>query len=90
MRERAGGFIADSLGINTVYGVNAIGTRVCVYILSQETRNVVGPAVIRNQQYWNIDTAPPPIEWWNFDVLSPEGEHLREAVAHVKAMCAQL
>ena len=88
VRERAHDFIADGLAINTVYGVSAIGTRMCLYSLSQETGNIE-PAAINNQHQRNIDTAPG--EWWNLDVLSPEGEQrLREVVAHVKLMCAQL
>lgn len=89
MRDRTFDFIEGGFGINTMYGVSAIGTRMCFYTLSRETRDVVEPAAIQNAQYWSIDTIP--IEWWNLDALSPEGEQrLREAVAHVKALCAQV
>ena len=87
VRERADDFIADGLGIKTVYGVSAIGTRMCLYQLSQETREIEPPA-INNQLHRSIDTVPE--KWWSLDVLSPEGEkRLREVVAHVKMMCAE-
>lgn len=71
MWERDEYFISDGLAINTVYGVSAIGTQMCLYSLSQETGDIE-PATISNQQYRNIDTVPE--KWWSLDVLSLEGE----------------
>lgn len=95
MRERAAGLVGDGLGLPVVYGVGAIGTSACVYKLGRETGSVVEPAAVRNAggaqnaRYWTVDTAP--IEWWNLDLLGPEGEQrLRDVVAGVKAMCAEV
>lgn len=41
MRERANDFIADGLGINTVYEISAIGARVYFYTLSQEQSTIL-------------------------------------------------
>jgi len=87
MRERYGKLF-DEVEISALYGMSAIGTRVCLYEWDRETRKIEPPAIPKDCNY-TMDTAP--IDRWNLDILSVEGEKcLRAVVARVKTMCSQI
>jgi hypothetical protein len=87
MRERFEA-LADQLIIPTLYGISALGTRLCVYTYDKETA-VLQPERIGEDTKRVNDRAPA--NRWNMDVMTSAGEErIRELVAHVKAMCAGL
>ena len=78
----------DDVEINVLYGVSAIGTRVCFYKWTKETREIM-PKAIPSSPDFTIDTAPA--ERWSLDILTAEGEErLRRVVDDVKTMCKEL
>lgn len=65
----------------TLHGVSVFGTKLCFYTLSKATREIT-PAEIQESRRYAIDTAP--LERWNFDILSAEGEvRFREVVTEI-------
>ena len=80
MRERF-----EDLGDHVeMYGVSAIGTKLCFYKYTKDTE----PELILGHTKIVVDTAPK--ERWEFDVLIAEGERkFREVVGEVKRMCEQ-
>ena len=87
MRERFEKLF-DEVKISNLYGMSALGTRVCLYEWDRETRKIEPPAIPKDPNY-TIDTAP--IDRWNLDILSAEGEQrLREVVARVKTMSSEI
>ena len=87
MRKR----FLDLLGrleVPILYGVSALGSKVCYYTYDEGSRRV-SPKVIKNEQKLVIDTAPA--DRWSLDIMTPDrGKKLREVLNHVKAVCAQL
>ena len=74
--------------IPILYGMSALGTKVCFYTYDKGTRSIL-PRTIKDDGDLVIDTAPT--DHWSLDVMMPDGERkLREVVNQVKAMCAQL
>lgn len=89
------------MGIPTLYGMSALGTKVYFYTHDKETRSILLKRVKDGNLV--IDTAPAErwvvyisgwhdILWrWSLDMMTPEGERqLREIVDRVKVMCTQL
>jgi hypothetical protein len=71
--------------VETMYGISAIGTKLCIYTLNKAAR-ILFPKPIRGRKKLAIGMAPK--DRWDLDILTPEGEQrLREVVAHVKEMC---
>lgn len=87
MRERFED-LGDRVKIPILYGVSAIGTKLCFYKYTKETGDLE-PELILGSARRVIDTAP--INRWDVDILTPQGEQrLREVVGHVKGMCTQM
>jgi len=87
MRERIN-TIFDSVKIDTLYGISALGTRLCVYKTQRESGDIEPQGIVENPLRVT-DTAP--LERWNINLLEPEGERrVREIVAHINEMCPEL
>ena len=57
-------------------------TRICIYTLDRMSRRLI-PTIIPSDSELVTDTAP--INRWNLDLLTPEGEkQFREIVQHIK------
>ncbi|KAI5809603.1 hypothetical protein DFH27DRAFT_459155, partial [Peziza echinospora] len=75
----------DSVKIDVLYGLSAIGTKLCFYTWTRETGGAE-PIAIRMDQEVLIDTAPE--SRWNLDLLTTEGEEqLRLVIAYIKVVC---
>jgi hypothetical protein len=80
--------LVDQLTIPTLYGISALGTQLCVYTYDKETR-ALHPKRIDKDLKRIIDRAPA--NRWDIDLMTPAGAvRIRELVAHVKALCAEL
>jgi len=80
MRERLE-YLGDHVEIPILFGVSAIGPKLCFYKYTKDTR-IFGHTKVA------ADTAPRGR--WEFDVLMVEGEwKLREVIGNVKRMCEQ-
>ena len=78
----------DDVEIPILYGLSAIGTRVCVYQWNKATRRIT-PNAIPIDPDVTSDTAPAA--HWDLELMTAEGEErLREIVRHIKEMSAQL
>ncbi|KAF8461281.1 hypothetical protein BDZ91DRAFT_737655 [Kalaharituber pfeilii] len=87
MREMVGN-LCDDVKIPILYGVSAIGTKLCFYKYTKDTGKLE-PALIPGHTKVVVDTAPR--DRWEFDVLTHEGEQkLRDVIGDVKRMCTQL
>ena len=87
MRERYYGLFDDTK-IKVLYGLSAIGTKLCFYTWVRETR-IVQPKAIPLDPDFPIDTAPE--NRWNLDLLTAEGEEkLRQVIAHIKVLCGTI
>ncbi|KAF8515596.1 hypothetical protein BDD12DRAFT_811098 [Trichophaea hybrida] len=87
MRERFED-LGDRVEIPILYGVSAIGNKLCFYKYTKATGDLE-PELIPSNARRVIDTAP--INRWDVDILTPQGEQrLLEVVGHVKGMCAQM
>ncbi|KAF8312893.1 uncharacterized protein EI90DRAFT_3137008 [Cantharellus anzutake] len=87
MRERFESF-AEQVSIDTLYGISALGSRVCVYSYDRATRRIVPAAIEKDASRVN-DRAPA--KWWGLDILEDDGEaHLRQVTTHVHQMCSTL
>ena len=63
-----------------LYGVSAVGTKLCVYSYGREDQTLVPEGIERDIKRVN-DRAPA--SRWNLDITTPQGaERLREVVAH--------
>ena len=88
MRERFFALIDRNLVIPKLYGVSAMGTRLAVYDYSKET-NQLTPRAIASDPKDTTDVAPA--DCWTHELLEPAGEaKMRELVASIKAMCADI
>ncbi|KAF5386424.1 hypothetical protein D9757_006638 [Collybiopsis confluens] len=84
MRKRFA-LLVDRIRIPVLYGISAIGTRICVYKYTKDT-NVLSPPLIPRDPAVINDTAPA--SRWNCDILEEEGEVLlRGLVDEIKKMC---
>lgn len=88
MRDRVLDFTAGNIPIPTLYGLSALGTRICVYEYTTATGTLTPPRIVPHPE---IVTVTAPKERWNLDILEPQGEaRLKEVVGHIKAMVADL
>ena len=87
MRERVNN-LCDVVKIPVLYGVSAIGTKLCFYKYTKDTGRLE-PELIPGHTKFVVDTAPR--DRWEFDVLTAEGERkVREVIGDVKRMCEQM
>ncbi|KAF8424967.1 hypothetical protein EV426DRAFT_598019 [Tirmania nivea] len=87
MRERIVN-VFDTVEVDTLYGVSAIGTKFCVYRVNTES-GYIAPEAIPEDPLRVNDTAPAAR--WELDIMTAEGrERLLEVVGHIKMMCSQL
>lgn len=90
-RSSYAGEIPESLedvDIGVLYGLSAIGSKLCVYTWTEETSRFL-PKPIPIDPKYTIDTSPRSRS--DLDLLSTEGEErIRGIVAHIKTMCGQL
>ena len=87
MRERFGQLIED-VEISTLYGASAMGTKVCMYKLDRASRRLSPTAIPGNPE---LVTDIAPIDRWNIDIMTPEGEEeLCKVVQQIKEMSCQL
>ncbi|KAF8453110.1 hypothetical protein BGX38DRAFT_1179227 [Terfezia claveryi] len=78
----------DDVQIPIMYGVSAIGTRLCIYSWNKETRRITPNAIPIDQ---NVTSDTAPAARWNLELMTAEGEQrLREVVRHVKEMSGQI
>jgi len=88
MRGRFLEFSSGSLPIPTLYGLSALGTRLCIYEYTVETRTLTPPRIIPHP---DIVTDIAPKERWDLELFEPQGEaRLKQVVDHIKAMVAGL
>ena len=74
-----------------MYGISAMGPRLCFYTADLTLPNVrIMPTSIRSPDpEYIVDTAPA--HRWEYDILTPQGEgKLREVVEAIKTACANL
>lgn len=77
----------DDVEIPVLYGVSAIGTRLCIYTWNKETRRITPNAIPIDQ---NVTSDTAPSARWGLELMTAEGEErLREIVRHIKEMSAQ-
>ncbi|KAF8453490.1 hypothetical protein BGX38DRAFT_1090537, partial [Terfezia claveryi] len=77
----------EDVDIGVLYGLSAIGSKLCVYTWTKETGRILPKQIPIDPEY-TIDTAPR--RRWDLDVLSTEGEErIGGIVAHIQTMCGQ-
>ncbi|KAF8529671.1 hypothetical protein BU17DRAFT_36489 [Hysterangium stoloniferum] len=77
--------LRDEVSTPTLYGISALGTKLCVYTYKSQSRIVIPPEIKDDPVVLN-DTAPA--NRWDLDVMEFEGEQrIREIVGHIKIMC---
>ncbi|KAF8465322.1 hypothetical protein BDZ91DRAFT_728038 [Kalaharituber pfeilii] len=80
--------LADRVDIPILYGISAMGTKVCFYTYDKQTGSL-SAKVIRSDGEWVIDAAHACR--WSLDIMTPEGEEkLHQVVSQIKKMCTQL
>lgn len=87
MRER---FIQlfERCPIDTLYGISAFGTRICIYHVTREN-GIIQPIAIEDHVNIMIDSAP--LDRWNIDILNVQGRMQLNGIFNlVKQMCANL
>ena len=86
MRERVYA-LRNDIEIPILYGVSAIGTKLCFYKYTKD--QLLEPAPIPAHPAMMVDTAPR--ERWDVDLLTDEGERkFRDVIGDVKRMCEQM
>ena len=87
MRERVYA-LRNDIEIPILYGASAIGTKLCVYKYTKDSRKLE-PELILGDTKIVIDTAPR--ERWDVDLLTDEGERkFRDVIGDVKRMCEEM
>jgi len=87
MRERVYA-LRNDIEIPILYGVSAIGTKLCFYKYTKSTRQLE-PKRLNDNDTFVVDTAPR--ERWDVDVLTDEGERkFRDVIGDVKRICEQM
>lgn len=72
-----------------MYGVSALGTRLCFYSRSRVGRRYTRHRLIPRNRYRINDTAPA--DRWNLDILEDDGEmEFRRMVDSITMRCAAL
>jgi hypothetical protein len=80
---------AGTCPLETLYGISALGTKLCFYSLDTSDDAVIVPAPIARHPLIINDTAPA--NRWDCDILEPAGEErLTEVVQKIKDRCAAL
>ena len=80
--------LRNDIEIPVLYGVSAIGTKLCLYKYTKDTQELE-PAPIPGHATRMVDMAPR--DRWDFDVLTPEGKRkFRGVIGDVKRMCEQI
>lgn len=75
----------DNVEIETLYGLSAIGTKLCIYTADKQTGRLL-PKQNPSSLEFVTDTAP--IDRWDIDIMTPEGEErLWQVVSDIKSMC---
>lgn len=71
-------------GRDPLYGISAIGTKICVYQIEEESGNI-GAEMFDHGEHPEKDTAPAAR--WELDVMTVEGrERLLDVVEDIKTM----
>lgn len=87
MRERVYA-LRNDIEIPILYGVSAIGTKLCFYKYTKDSRKLE-PELILGDTQIVIDTAPK--ERWDVDLLTIEGERkFRDVIGDVKRMSEEM
>lgn len=82
------GDLADMCPLPILHGVSAFGTKLCFYTIEKDT-GLVTPS--RNPTSHNFVTDAAPVERWNYDILTAEGEaEFRRIVEWITNNCAEL
>jgi hypothetical protein len=82
--------LVEELIIPTLYGVSALGTRLCVYTYDKETRALQPERIDEDPKRVNNRAST---NRWDLDIMASTGEQrIRKLVARViiTAMCAGL
>ncbi|KAF8472852.1 hypothetical protein BDZ91DRAFT_780550 [Kalaharituber pfeilii] len=77
--------VFDDVEAGVLYGLSAIGTRLCVYKVHKHS-GYIEPKAIVDDPNTIKDTAPK--DRWNFDLLTPEGEERLWQIPAVKVSCS--
>ncbi|KAL4067259.1 hypothetical protein V8B97DRAFT_943359 [Scleroderma yunnanense] len=76
--------------IRTLYGIIAMGTRMCFYHVDARDPHPCIVPVALSRHPTRINN-PAPEEWWDCDVLKADGEaRLREVVDEIMEACTEL
>ncbi|KAJ3573610.1 hypothetical protein NP233_g2318 [Leucocoprinus birnbaumii] len=83
--------VARDAGLNELYEISAVGTKVCFYKYDKGARESITPKPILSGEGSLMAGYTTPMEWWECDILEPEGERrLRSLANHIKDKCAHL
>ena len=76
--------------IEMLYGASAMGTKICIYKLHIRSR-LLFPFESAIPSSPNLVTNMAPLEWWNIDLLTQDGQcQLGKIVHHIKAMSTKI
>lgn len=79
--------LLEDITIPILYGVSAMGTKLCFYTFTKETRRLE-PNRVANSDIFLVDMAPK--SRWDVDILTAEGEQrFRDIVEDAKRMYEQ-
>jgi hypothetical protein len=80
-------FIVDTCPLPVLHGASAFGTKLRFYSITQA--GLISPESLPASPQYVTDTAP--VERWNYDILSAEGEaELRRIIQIITNQCAEL
>ena len=80
--------VFGGVDIGWLYGACAIGTKICMYMLHIRSRQIFSIAIPSSPE---LVTDTTPVDWWNIDLLTPEGQgKLHKMVQHIKEMSTQI
>ena len=82
--------VFGAVSVGMLYGACAMGTKICIYKLHMMSRQLFPfESTIPSNPELVTDTAP--VEWWNIDLLTPEGQgQLCKIVQHIKEMSTKI
>ncbi|PUU76303.1 hypothetical protein B9Z19DRAFT_1129951 [Tuber borchii] len=76
--------ITAAVRIGMLYGVCAMGTKICIYRLHVKTR-------LLSRSLELVTNTAPVVDCWNIDILTPEGQgKLCKIAQHTKEMSTQI
>ena len=80
-------YLFDFVKIPKLYGISALGTRICLYAVDMDTGHIVPEGILRDP---NRITDTNPAHRWSLDILTQKGEdRFQEVVTEIKSMCRQ-